>query len=273
MRNSWIRPSVTEFGARLFQWLQFAGILKQYTAGPNVFELMLIDPQPCESASMNFDVQKLAGSDAVKQLKRYRDVFPDTGDYPFIIGDEDELAELKELQAGSTNETMTEALLFNTNDWMADREAKAIAGGLDKRKILGEWKTPDTGMGSIVSLHKDIASGHEKPVVHMGLARIVQPWHLPAVVGFGGSGDCPAPAVHCAFLKKWQEQFDAEITGLSSDTLECVVKSPPVTETDAMALAWEQFWYCPGSVDQGSETIAGLAMELYGANYWFFWWD
>ena len=40
-----------------------------------------------------------------------------------------------------------------------------------------------------------------------------------------------------------------------------------------MALAREQFVYCPDIVYQGTGTLAGLAAALLEGTTWYFWWD
>ena len=100
-----------------------------------------------------------------------------------------------------------------------------------------------------------------------------EPWQLPAVMRFGGWNSCPEPAVHCAIHRQWQAEYGAWITGLSNDTIECLVESPPRDRDAALRLAWQQYWYCNDIVDQGCGTINRLAARLMNSPYWFFWWD
>jgi hypothetical protein len=129
-----------------------------------------------------------------------------------------------------------------------------------------------TSKGSI-GLHRAVLSGKLKPEVYLGFAKIDQPWHLPAVLKYGKWNECPAPEVHCAFHREWQTKFGAEITGMSGDVVECVVKRPPGNREAATTLAWEQYWYCADIVEQGCESISSLAAILLNSPYWYFWWD
>lgn len=52
-----------------------------------------------------------------------------------------------------------------------------------------------------------------------------------------------------------------------------VVAKPPKTKEAAVALAEEQFVYCPDIVHQGCQTALGLASELMYSPRWYFWWD
>jgi Domain of unknown function (DUF4253) len=137
---------------------------------------------------------------------------------------------------------------------------------------VGEWPIDAIDQGSI-TLHTDILSGNIKPKVYLGLAKIEQPWHLPAVIHFGGWNSCPSDEEHCAFHRSWQERFGAEITGMSGDTVECVVRNPPRDRKAALDLAWEQYLDCNDIVEQGCGSISKLAATLLNSPYWYFWWD
>ena len=51
------------------------------------------------------------------------------------------------------------------------------------------------------------------------------------------------------------------------------VSRRPGSREEAIALARDQYHYCPDIVDQGVEAIAPLAASLKGSNWWYFWWD
>lgn len=98
--------------------------------------------------------------------------------------------------------------------------------------------------------------------------------HLtPAVIGFGGWNDVPAPAEVAGILKRWSETCGAEVVAISADVMEFSVARPPMTHEDALALAKEHYLFCPDRVWQGSDTLNQLAAEVFGARTWFFWWD
>jgi Domain of unknown function (DUF4253) len=60
---------------------------------------------------------------------------------------------------------------------------------------------------------------------------------------------------------------------MTQDTIELAVERPIQTREDALAVAHEQYVYCADIVQQGTETIEGLAAALLNAPEWFFWWD
>jgi len=81
------------------------------------------------------------------------------------------------------------------------------------------------------------------------------------------------PADHVAILKRWHDQYGAELIGLGLDIIELWVPDPPAGHAAALAVAEEQYWYCPDIVDQGVETLDALAAIQVPARRWFFWWD
>lgn len=81
------------------------------------------------------------------------------------------------------------------------------------------------------------------------------------------------PEEQVAMLRYWNARYGVELVGLSGDTLNLRIARPPTTREGAMTLAEEQYYYCTDIVDQGVETLSGLAATLVGARWWFFWWD
>src|SRR5262249_38060142 len=137
-------------------------------------------------------------------------------------------------------------------------------------EILGDWPGEIAEKGSI-SLHRDVLSREIKPEIYLGLVTIEKCWHLPAALNYGGWNACPGPEVHCAFHRGWHDRFGAEITGMSGDVVECMVKNPPRNRQQATTLAWEQYWYCSDIVEQGCGSIFNLAATLLNSSYWYFW--
>jgi predicted DNA-binding WGR domain protein len=99
------------------------------------------------------------------------------------------------------------------------------------------------------------------------------PWHVAAVLRWGGSNDGIEPEEHTALHKYWYTTYGAEPVVATMDIWEFRVAKPPQTREAAMHLAREQYIYCPDIVDQGCATIAGLASELIYSPRWYFWWD
>jgi hypothetical protein len=224
---------------------------------------------------MDLTTLKIPGADAIRLLNEHRSRYPATGLYPFLIGDNEELSRIQE--AAEFNEQdpvkiIRASLSIKIPDRIARRQQEAEEDDISYDEILGEWPGEISEKGSI-GLHKEVLSGRIKPEVYLGLATIEEPWHLPAIIRYGAWNDCPEPEAHCAFHREWQERFGAEITGMSGDIVECTVSKPPTDRKAAIALAWEQFWYCTDIVEQGCESISNLAATLLNSRYWYFWWD
>ncbi len=224
---------------------------------------------------MGFATMKVAGADAIRTLEDYRSRYPSTGQYPFLIGDEEELDRIEE--AAGFSERDPAAIIQASSDvsianWIAARRNEAEEDELLSDDAFGEWPGEILAKGSI-SLHKDILTGEIKPEIYLGLAPIEKPWQLPAIVKYGAWNECPESEVHCAFHREWYAEFGAEITGISGDVVECMVARPPTSRKVAERLAWEQFWYCADIVEQGCGSVANLAATLLNSPYWYFWWD
>lgn len=224
---------------------------------------------------MGFTALKIAGSDAIRLLNEHRLRYPDTGQYPFLIGDEEDLERVKEAAEFNNQdplEIIRESLEVDTADWIAGRRQDAEEYEFSPEESLGEWPGEIAEKGSI-SRHIDLLSRRIMPEVYLGLAKIETPWQLPAILQYGAWNECPEAEVHCAFHRQWQEKYGAEIAGISGDVIECRVNNPPTDQEAAIALAWEQYWYCADIVEQGCGNVSNLAATLLNSPYWYFWWD
>jgi hypothetical protein len=224
---------------------------------------------------VGFTTLKIAGSDAVRLLHEHRSNYAATGLYPFLIGDAEELGRIEEAAEFNRQEPaaiIKGSLEVSIAEWIAGRRGEAEEYDFSPEELLDEWPGDVAEKGSI-GLHKDVLSGKIKPEVYLGLATIEKPWHLPAVLKYGGWNECPDPEVQCAFHRQWQERYGAEITGMSGDVVECVVRKPPTDRKAAITLAWEQYWYCADIVEQGCGSVSNLAATLLNSPYWYFWWD
>ena len=246
---------------------------------------------------MKFTSIMVPGVDVIRVLHQYRSEYAKTGQFPFLIGDEETLDYIKYCVNDNTydpSEMIRESLDFDIHKWLEEQLREAESDEFSAVEKLGVWKVSTSnririflfnaveklgvfpsgikGQNSL-RLHKDILTGKIFPEVCLGLAKIDQPWHLPAVIGYGGCNMCPEPVIQSAFFRYWQEKYGAEIAGVSDDTVECFVRRRPWTRKAAIELAWEQYWYCNDIVDQGCDTISELAADLMVSPDWFFWWD
>ncbi len=224
---------------------------------------------------MAFTELCIAGENALDLLDSHRRNFPNSGKYPFLIGNSEELERVKEameFNEESPDEIIEKSHSVDLGQWGKARRAELEEFEFNPDEILGAWSGLIEDKGGIC-LHKKDSYGRVLSEVFLGMAEIKEPWQLPAELKFGGWNDCPNPEVHCAFFRKWQTEFGAQITGISGDIIECTVLNPPLDQETAIELAWEQYWYCADIVEQGCESINNLAATLLDSPYWFFWWD
>ena len=222
-----------------------------------------------------FTTLGIPGTSAIETLESRRAAYPQSGEYPFLIGSAEELTrihEAAEYNEWEFDDIIQNALSLDLSQWIQERREEAAKYEFSESDLQGEWPGEILDKGS-ASLHRDMLSGEFISEVFLGLARISEPWHLPAVLKYGEWNACPEPEVHCAFHRQWQSKFGAEITGMSSDIVECVVKRPPRDQAASLELAWQQYWYCADIVEQGCGTVSSLAATLITSNYWYFWWD
>ena len=84
--------------------------------------------QPAKEPSMTFRTIKIAGKDAIATLGEYRSRFADSGEYPFLIGDEEDLRHIQE--AAEVNDEDPSAIVqasrnVELDKWIANRRAEA----------------------------------------------------------------------------------------------------------------------------------------------------
>ena len=224
---------------------------------------------------MAYTALKISGNDAIRVLHEHRSRFPETGLFPFLIGPAKNLEWIQGAARSSQQDTASiiEASRdVKLSDWIAERRKELEEYEWSPEDVLGDWPSEIEDKGSI-GAHKDLISKNIFPEVYLGLANVEQPWQLPAALQCGGWNDCPEAEVQCAFHRHWYDRYGAEITSVAGDVVECVVARPPTDRAAAIALAWEQFWYCNDIVDQGCGSVSNLAAILLNSPYWYFWWD
>lgn len=127
--------------------------------------------------------------------------------------------------------------------------------------------------GEAVNRFLGISDFHGK-TIPLVLAEIPvsHPWEVFACVPFGGWNACPSNAEHMAAAKYWYEKYGAVPAVITRDVLEYDLPAP-VKREEAMALALEQYAFCPDIVDQGCASVGCLADTLAKSTKWYFWWD
>jgi hypothetical protein len=230
---------------------------------------------------MDFRTLTIHGKDALALLEEHRAMFPETGEYPFLIGDDEELEMLEEMREDlerTAADYIRASRKIDAARWFAnaaqeERDEFAADGEeFDEAELIGEWPADLDDRESNLYLPRN-SNGKFRPKLIVGFAAIEEPWHLPAAMKYGSWNACPSPAEHCALHHYWQAKYGAQIVGMSHDVIECFVSNPPTTRKEAMKLAWEQYWYCGDIVSQGCGSISALAATLLNNKKWFFWWD
>ena len=222
---------------------------------------------------MNFRTIEVSGNDAVETLMRLRREFASSSEYPFIIGDADELARLgdgEEVENRTVEQIVSDSLEIDVVKWFEEQRDRNANDGIEG--FVGEWPTIPPDKWAITA-HRNMLAGKLKPKVFLGLAKVSAPWHLPAVTKYGDWNDCPPAHEHCAIHRYWNAEYGAEILSVSPDVIECIVERPPRTRDTALALAWQQCFYCFDVVLQCAGTVERLAATLLDSEYWYFWWD
>ncbi len=220
---------------------------------------------------------KIDGADALSMLEDRRARYETSGEYPFLIGNSKDLGFLQEAVEFSEQvpkDIIRVSLNIDLGEWIARSRAEAEKYEFSTEDVIGQW--PDEGDAKeSISRYKADAVLSKKiiPEMHLGIAAIEHPWHLPAVLNYGGWNDCPDSEVHCAFHRKWQAEYGAQIFRMSGDVIECIVSDPPHDQQSAIDLAWQHYWYCNDCVDQICDSVSNLAAVLLNSKYWYFWWD
>jgi hypothetical protein len=151
---------------------------------------------------------------------------------------------------------------------MAD--ASGVYSFSGRQQVSQAWPTEPTHQGRVSLQTVKERKGQPSTIL---LVRVEHSYDVPAFLGFGGWNDCPAPELHVAVLREWKNKYGARPACVTGDVLECVVVNRPQTEAEATKLAAEQWIFCDDIVGQGTQSIRKLAMEIWRAPAWFFWWD
>lgn len=228
------------------------------------------------------------GAQAIAALDALRVAYQDAT--PVIWGDADDAARLFEVFDDDTapEPAATLALADARNAahlmqvWRDAIRERLADYERSRGRTPGEFQEPEPPRGEFpgnVAPHgsplsiMDFGTRAPKDNVLIGLIPTARPWEVAAFHKFGSWNDCPPPAAHVAMAREWHERYGARLIANTADVLEFEVEHPITSRDEAVALALQQFRYCADVVYQGAGTVDALAAHLYGARYWYLWWD
>lgn len=219
----------------------------------------------------------VAGTDTLAAWLRLRDLVPETGRWPVVVGDMEEVNLVFE-PLGSDfdpDETIRRSQEIDPAAWTREqRESDPdLYAPLREEPALLDRVFRETAPRQELVLHLDVQTGEAFERVGIVLVPTSRSWEAPAWLNYGGWNECPAPEVHVALLRRWQERYGAEVLSVGAETIELAVARPVTDREEALALADEHFLYCYDIVVQGTETLDHLAAHLLNATVWYFWWD
>lgn len=135
---------------------------------------------------------------------------------------------------------------------------------------LEEGSDPHT---SFSLFDRDAARMRDEQVLLVTLSADA-PWMVFAELGWGDRGEHnPAPEVHCAMHRFWEDAFGAQVIGFGARALECRVRKPPTRMDAALELASAQAAYCPELLLYAFNSVEFLARSLLRTSVWSFRWD
>jgi hypothetical protein len=132
---------------------------------------------------------------------------------------------------------------------------------LDERRSSRGVRRPDT-------------THNRAPAGRLGLVAAPYGYVVPGLLSWSGAANVNLDgADQVAILKLWHDRFGAELVALGFDIVELYVPRPPTDAETALAVAEEQWVYCPDAVDQGVGDLDMLAAVQVRSHRWSFWWD
>jgi len=218
-----------------------------------------------------YELLRIPGSEAVTTLSELRAKGAGT---PIILGDEEsfeQMLETLEVRAEtSTDELIDRARRIDIFQWLAARAAEDS----DYYEIEpAAWPEGEVSPNTELTAHRDVLSGKPYSEVMLTIVPTTQSWTAPCFLKIGDWNNVPSAEQHAALFKYWSEQFGATVACLADDVIELTVARPASTRDEALALAKQQFIYCPDIVHQGIGSVEALAASLIGSTVWYFWWD
>jgi hypothetical protein len=159
----------------------------------------------------------IAGSQALPVWQLLREHVHDTGYWPIIFGDDEEVqifrswipedgqhlppprTQIAQSQSIHAQEALRQALLFNCGDQQDPEVAEYFAS------LRGVWPEHTSGLTTFSILHKPIEHTLY-PQIALGFVPTTISWQVPAFLYYGDWNECPPSTHHCAILRYWQDR-------------------------------------------------------------------
>ena len=267
------------------------------------------DPQyrdPDDQVASPFPFVTLPGQDAEHALDALRRLHPETT--PILFGSPHEAGILFErfhFDKMSPAEHIAKARSFDLDAWLADRQydyelfershfkmpfevsiqarVLELEAWLADRQLddqedpdnqesfppRGPWPEDAQPMTAL-AVPKEFLKPGPKPVVIIGLLPTTDPTETAAYLQFGAWNDCPEPAVHICFARRWRDKYGTVQVSNTYESVEFRVAKPLTDRQEALDLAWQQYHYCTDSIPG---TLEESGASLIGSTVWHFWWD
>ena len=216
-----------------------------------------------------FEIELVRGIESVSRIKELQ---LESGTTPILMGNPDNLGVVLdgfELAEQTAEDIIEESKKVQYPDWFNNR-AREDAEYYEIPH--GEWPVANVPQMSLTA-HLDTLTGKPFEQVAVGLIPVCDSWKVPAYLKFGGWNEFPYPHEQVALLRKWSNEYSADIVSFTGNVIEFKVKNPPANKEQAIELAEEQFIYCADIVLQGVGTLENLAATIIGSDTWYFWWD
>jgi hypothetical protein len=264
---------------------KWAGTREELTAALDRHGIPYPSLRPLEGSKDGVLLVTVAGEEAIPLWRRLHAVVGETGWWPVVLGDDEELDyHLENLEEWEDEDEESQLVTilrgaegFDPERWLEQsaRELESDTGDWLK-SVMGEWAAappPAPDLGTSFTIPRNLLTHELFPEVHLGLAPTPRGWEVPAYLRFGGFNSCPQPQEHVALWRRWHALYGAELVGISHDVVEALVARPPADRGAAMRLAREQYIYCDDIVSQGCGTVSALGALLVDRPTWYFWWD
>jgi hypothetical protein len=211
---------------------------------------------------------KVPGARAIEVWESLRAVAEPNGWWPVVLGAQGEVGDVPD-DARTPAEVLAKAAATDLPAWLEQRRA---ADPETYEAEAGEWPARPP-VNDRYSVTEDVLTNEPHPEVWIALVPTPRGWEVPAYLPFGDWNDCPPDEVHVAALRRYHDDWGAELVCLSRDTMELRAPRRPADREKAAALAREHFLYCYDLVAQGVESLNALAADRMKSPVWFFWWD